>query len=115
MSCTFSCAHASRASGSTLGNEMKVKIKGYLTYKASLGEQFLDLGDKDKLTLRELLVRLSQKHKLGDSLYRNNAGTVNDRTIILINGRHHLHLPDQLDTIIKDGDEVAIFPPLAGG
>ena len=115
MSCTFSCAHASRAAGSTLGNEMKVKIKGYLTYKASIGEQFLDLGEKEKMTLRELLVRMSQKYKLGDLLFRAKVGTVDNRTIVLVNGRHHLHLPDQLDTIIKDGDEVAIFPPLAGG
>ena len=94
---------------------MKVKIKGYLTYKASIGEQFLDLGDKDKITLRELLVRLSDKHKLGDSLYQVEAGTAGGKMVVLVNGRHHLHLPDQLDTIIKDGDEVAIFPPLAGG
>ena len=98
-----------------LGNEMKVKIKGYLTYKASIGEQFLDLGDKDKITLRELLVRLSDKHKLEDSFYRAKAGTVDDRMIILVNGRHHLHLPDRLDTLLMDGDEIAIFPPLAGG
>lgn len=115
MSCTFSCAHTSRVVGLTLGNEMKVKIKGYLTYKASIGEQFLDLGDKGKITLRELLVRLSDKHKLEDSFYRAEAGTVDDRTIILVNGRHHLHLPDRLDTILMDGDEIAIFPPLAGG
>jgi molybdopterin converting factor small subunit len=110
MSCTFSCA-----AGSTLGNEMKVKIKGYLTYKASIGEQFLDLGDKDKITLRELLVRLSDKHKLEDSFYRAEAGIIDARTIILVNGRHALHLPDRLDTLLKDGDEIAIFPPLAGG
>lgn len=115
MYCTFSCAHASRMAGSTLGNEMKVKIKGYLTYRASIGEQFLDLDDNDKITLRELLVRLSEKHKLGDSLYRAEAGTAGGRTVVLVNGQHHLHMPGRLDTILKDGDEVAIFPPLAGG
>jgi molybdopterin converting factor small subunit len=94
---------------------MKVKIKGYLTYKASIGEQFLDLDDKDRITLRELLARLSDQHKLGDSLYRVKAGTAGGRTVVLVNGRHPLHLPDRLDTLLKDGDEVAIFPPMAGG
>ena len=100
---------------STLGNEMKVKIKGYLTYKASIGEQFLDLDDKREITLRELLARLSEKHTLGDSPYRVETGTAGGRTVVLVNGRNPLHLPDQLDTLLKDGDEVAIFPPMAGG
>ena len=94
---------------------MRVKIKGYLTYKTSIGEQFLILGDMDKMTLRELLVRLSHEHELGDLLYRTKTGTVDGRTVVLVNGRHHSHLPEQLDTILRDGDEVAIFPPLAGG
>jgi molybdopterin converting factor small subunit len=34
---------------------------------------------------------------------------------ILINGNHYTHLPDGLDTRLKDGDEVSIFPAMAGG
>jgi molybdopterin synthase sulfur carrier subunit len=94
---------------------MKVKIKGYLTFKDSIGEQILNLGDKDKITLRELLVRLSLGRELGDSLYHAEAGTVDPGAVVLVNGRHLSHLPDRLDTVLKDGDEVAIFPPLAGG
>lgn len=35
-------------------------------------------------------------------------------TIILINGRNIHHL-DKLDSRVKDGDEVALFPPGGGG
>lgn len=33
------------------------------------------------------------------------------RAIILVNGRPH----KQLDTVLKDGDLVSIFPPIGGG
>jgi sulfur-carrier protein len=35
-------------------------------------------------------------------------------TIILINGRNIHHL-DKLDSSVKDGDEIALFPPGGGG
>lgn len=34
---------------------------------------------------------------------------------LIINGRSYRNLPDQLETELQDGDEVAIFPPMAGG
>lgn len=94
---------------------MNIKIKGYLTFKSLIGEQFLHLDDQKKVTLRELLADLSNQYELGDSLYQTRAGTVNAGTVVLVNGRHHSHLPDRLDTILQDGDEVSIFPPLVGG
>ena len=94
---------------------MKVKVKGYLTFKRSIGEQILEFTDQEAVTLRELLVRISLGHQPADSLFNGDTGTVDHRAVILVNGRHHSHLPDQLDTLLKDGDEVAVFPPLAGG
>ena len=35
-------------------------------------------------------------------------------TIILLNGRNIFHL-NKLDTIVKDGDDIDIFPPGGGG
>ena len=35
--------------------------------------------------------------------------------IVLVNGRHVSHLPNGLSTELNDGDEVALFPPIAGG
>jgi molybdopterin converting factor small subunit len=34
---------------------------------------------------------------------------------VIINGRSYQNLPAKLGTHLKDGDEVAIFPPMAGG
>ncbi|TFB09013.1 hypothetical protein E3V08_01680 [Candidatus Atribacteria bacterium MT.SAG.1] len=35
-------------------------------------------------------------------------------TIILVNGKNVLHL-EKLNTIVKNGDEIDMFPPGAGG
>ena len=94
---------------------MKIRIKGYLTFRNSIGEQVLELVDETSITLRNLLVRLSLERGLCDSVYLVAAGAVNESTVVLVNGRNHVHLPDHLDTALKDGDEVAIFPPMAGG
>jgi molybdopterin converting factor small subunit len=34
---------------------------------------------------------------------------------LIVNGRDHPYLPDQLETQLEAGDRVDIFPPTAGG
>ena len=94
---------------------MKIKVRGYLTFKESIGAQVLDLGDEDSLTLRELLLRLPPASGLGEALQRAEGGQLGPGLVLLVNGQHHSHLPGRLDASLRDGDEVAIFPPLAGG
>ena len=94
---------------------MKIKIKGYLTFRDTIGEQFLEFVDMDRITVRDLLVKLSLVCNLGDSVYHATTRIVDPGVAVLVNGRHYSHLPDNLDTTLKDGDEVAIFPPMAGG
>lgn len=94
---------------------MKVKIQGYLTYKKSIGGHILDLGDKDSVTLREMLLQLSPGSGLGEVLQHAEGGQAGPGLVVLVNGQHHSQLPERLDTLLRDGDEVAIFPPLMGG
>ena len=94
---------------------MKIKVQGYLTFKESIGAQVLDLGDENSITLRELLLRLPLGSGVVEALQRAEGGQVRPGLVLLVNGQHHSHLPGRLDAILKDGDEVAIFPPLAGG
>ena len=41
-------------------------------------------------------------------------GNIKNGTLILINGRNILDT-DRLDSIVRDGDTVALFPPGGGG
>jgi molybdopterin synthase sulfur carrier subunit len=91
-------------------NRMKIWVRGYLGLQAVLGEQPCIEIDGDRVTLRDLLDQLGHR---GEE-HLEAPGTAR-RLVILVNGRHTSHLPDGLDTVLRDGDQVAIFPPVAGG
>ena len=69
------------------------------------------------VTLRELLEKLSLKFGQGfkDMIMdpENSPGTGHFQ--ILINGRNYRHFPGRMDTELMNGDEISIFPLIAGG
>lgn len=96
---------------------MKIHVKGYYSLQNVMdGESHLEV-EKETATLREVLDDLSARfgkdlsELTDDSASREPASPV----ILLVNGRSYLSMPEKLDTELKDGDEVALFPPLVGG
>lgn len=89
---------------------MKVKFFAYLRDFTKTKE--VDMYDCT--TVLELLTSLSSKYgsKLKDKLYKN--GELSNEIIILVNGRHIIHLKG-INTEIKETDEISIFPVVAGG
>ncbi len=95
---------------------MKIKVDGYLTFRKLIEDQpFIQLEENG--TVNDLLERLSLEHGEAFTRLVFDPGTkkVSRSIAILVNGRHYSHLPDRLNTELKEGDEVAIFPPVAGG
>ena len=97
---------------------MKVHVRGYLTLRDLVGGQPSRMVEAEHLTLRELLEQLARE--VGGELATLALDpAVEARTgphiAILVNGRHYSHLPHRLDTPLADGDQVALFPPGAGG
>lgn len=89
---------------------MRIWVKGYLGLQAVPGgEPFVEFAT-ERLTVRDLLAQLGYGGDEGLA-----APATDGRFRILVNGRHTSHLPDGLDTFLTDGDQVAIFPPVAGG
>jgi len=43
------------------------------------------------------------------------SGGVQQHVALLLNGQHYRHFEAGLDTLVQDGDQLAIFPPIAGG
>jgi sulfur-carrier protein len=64
-------------------------------------------------TIREVLTALRSEHPALQSLLCED-GEVRPYITILVNGRNIRDL-EALATILSDGDEVAIFPPVSGG
>lgn len=96
---------------------MKIKVKSFLTLRKVMdGQASLEIA-AEKLTLKELLARLCDRfgEDFKNMLFDPKEGEVSQNVKILINGRHYRHLPDQMDNELKNGDEVCLFPPMAGG
>jgi sulfur-carrier protein len=96
---------------------MEIQVKGYLTFKLLLGEQKLFFNDSQPPTLRDVLEELFKKHSpdLEKFLIDPQSGELSRQASVLVNGRHHSHMDGGLESKLKEGDQVAIFPPLAGG
>jgi MoaD family protein len=96
---------------------MKIKVKGYLTLRKFLEGRGVQEFKVENISILDLLNHLSRQ--LGDDfsamIFDADSATVNRSIAILVNGVHYSHLPKKLDTKLQDGDEVAIFPPIAGG
>ena len=93
---------------------IQVTVKGYLTFRPLVGEQRIAVSEGS--TLRALIAEL--RSSLGDEFARqafDEQGALLDHVAVLLNGQHDSHLPLGLDTPLKDGDQVSIFPPIAGG
>ncbi len=97
---------------------MRIKVTGYLTLRGTIGHQTAIDLETEQTTLKGLLQKLSLEFG-GDIMPPISDPDAfrgpNRRVVILLNGRHSSHLPDGLDTRLEEGDEVAIFPPVAGG
>ena len=89
---------------------MRIKVRGYLTLREVVGGRPFRVMEADRLTVAGLIERLAAE--LGGGFAEAVAGAA---LIVLVNGRHCSHLPDGPETELADGDEVAVFPPVAGG
>lgn len=71
----------------------------------------------DRLTVDDLLHELSAKYgdEFGKIIFDRQTHALSRDIRILVNGRHYSHLPGKLNTQLHEGDEVSLFPPIAGG
>jgi molybdopterin converting factor small subunit len=96
---------------------MIIKVKGYLTYRDVIGYREIIRRDDAHITfldfLRELAVEIGSDY--GWALFDEQTKTVGRSVAIMLNGLHYNQLPKKLNTMLQDQDEIAIFPPGAGG
>jgi MoaD family protein len=96
---------------------MEVTIRSFLTLRQAILNQAELKMQVGSITLRELLDELCRQFgkNLADQMFDTETGELSRMLKILVNGRHYTTLPKKLETTLAPGDEVALFPPLAGG
>ena len=96
---------------------MIIKVKGYLTYRDVIGKREIKQPDDVPVTfldfIRTLAIEIGGEH--GRALLNEKSDEIGQSVAIMLNGVHYNHLPRRLDTVLKDQDEIAVFPPGAGG
>jgi molybdopterin synthase sulfur carrier subunit len=91
---------------------MKIKIRAFGDLMPLLGkESVVELETHAKL--KDLISKLA-KVSNSEKGYTGSYNMGEENLVILLNGRN-IHALKKLETPLKDGDVVTIFPPLVGG
>lgn len=93
---------------------MAVTVKFFAGFREATEKKQESIQGVNNVTslLEELACKFGEK--LAELLYSSNTRELRETVNILVNGRR-LDLLQKLNTPLKDGDVVAIFPPVAGG
>lgn len=96
---------------------MRVKVKYFTTLRELSGTAEEELTIRDSANLADLIEEVASKYgkEARDYLYQKEESRKVDPSIyFLINGENSRILSG-LDTKLKDGDVIAIIPPIGGG
>jgi molybdopterin synthase sulfur carrier subunit len=97
---------------------LKVSVRFFTSLRELTGkkEETLDFSDDEKVTVDKVLKTLSQRHGRGFVEYVYDAKTHEVKGFLqfLINGTSASTMKG-LQTELKDGDVLAILPPVGGG
>ncbi len=92
---------------------MKVRVRAFARFAEIIGrDQEVEIAEG--WTVRKLLDHLAVLHPAFDEAIYDEQGALRDYVIVMRN-RRHIDTYDGLQTGLSEGDEIAIFPPVAGG
>jgi molybdopterin synthase sulfur carrier subunit len=94
---------------------MNIKIKFFTSLREITGKKTISLQLKNMISVEELISLLVKRYgkKFKEYVYTNQ-GNIQDFLSFLINGKNINNL-QSFSTLLKDGDVVAILPPVGGG
>jgi molybdopterin synthase sulfur carrier subunit len=91
---------------------LRIKVLAFASFREILGkETCIDLEEGS--TVKDLLGALAQGNMMLKEAAFDDSGNLKDYVLLMVNRKRAYH--SQLEVPLKDGDEVAIFPPVAGG
>jgi molybdopterin synthase sulfur carrier subunit len=93
-----------------------VKVRTILTLKKILGKGEVELPVPERSTLGELLTTLVDRggDELASQLFEPESNRVRPYIRLMVNGRDIAFL-NRMETVLQNGDEILILPPVSGG
>lgn len=91
-----------------------MKVRFYATLREVVGRRSVQVSGSQAGTVRTLLDSLFAEHPSLEPRVLNESGELRRAVNIFVNGRSVRFLQG-LDTQLSPNDDIAIFPPVAGG
>lgn len=97
---------------------LQVSVRFFTSLRELTGkrEAIIEFSDSEKVTVAKVLERLSKKYgqRFVGYVFDDETGEVKGFLQFLVNSRSASTL-DGLNTVLEDGDVLAIIPPVGGG
>ena len=92
---------------------MIVRVRAFASFREVLGGE-MEMELRDGSTVKDLLEALNAKNEdFGDVAFEAS-GNLRDH-VFLMRNRARIDHREDLNIVLQEGDELAIFPPVAGG
>jgi len=92
---------------------MTVKVRFFARFRELLGTDIL-VEKKSGTTVAALVKEIAEKKKEGYNAIFDEKGNFHEFVIVMRNGKR-LEPAETTTVKVTDGDEIAVFPPVAGG
>jgi len=94
-------------------NIPKIEVKFFASMSDVFQEKEREIELEKASNIRELLEFLCNTYERRQRIF-DQSGQIRADVTMLRNGRH-IYFLDGIETELKDGDTIAIFPPIYGG
>ncbi|HXW98159.1 MAG TPA: ubiquitin-like small modifier protein 1 [Methanomicrobiales archaeon] len=92
---------------------MKVRVRFFARFRELLGTD-IPADPADGTSFDDLVREIARKNREGYNAIFDEHGSFRDFVILMRNGKR-VEAADAGKTMLADGDEIAVFPPVSGG